>query len=326
MPPQGYGAPQQPPAGYPAYPQGAYYPPPMFAYAPPREYAMPPAFPGQPWQTVPPAEGSLFQAWVSVGTRLTRQNIASWAQASKRGWTAWSIVTYLVITLLPFLALAIGGAIVGPSLIQNISTSDGQPISATTLQSIQTGFIIAAVAFVVVLPLFALASLYATTFFLALFMPTTLGTLRERMRRAIKPYALILPATGLVSMLTLVIGGVVIALVGINLHIPTTTTPSGTPAPTPFPTGFATGSLIIDAFSLTLSVYTISLFLQAGSVGTTLSRIAVFGIQLLAGFVFEIVILVVIFIVLIVVSTIVRSVSGSSMLMPLLHTTLSMLR
>ena len=323
MPPQGYGTPQPPPTGYPAYPQGAYYPQPMFAYAPPREYATPPAFPGQPWQTVPPAEGSLFQAWVSVGTRLTRQNIASWAQASKRGWTAWSIITYLIITLLPLLALAIGGAIVGPSIMQNLVTSQGQTISAADLQSLQIGLIITAVVLVIAAPLLVLASLYATTFFLALFMPATLGTLRERMRRAIKPYALSLPATGLVSTLSLVIAGLLIVLLGSSFHISTVTTVAGTPAPTPFPTSFALGSLVFDAISLALTVYTYALFLQTGSVGTTLSRIAVFGIRLLAGFVFGFVISGSLFIVIFVVGVILSPHTSSGMLMPMLHTTLS---
>jgi hypothetical protein len=299
----------------------------MFSYPPPRDYATPPAFPGQPWQIVPPAEGSLFQAWVSVGTRLTRQNIAAWSQACKRGWVAWSIAAYLTIALLPFLAVVIWGAIAGPSLIQNLFTSAGETISAADIQRLQNGFIIAAIVIAIVVPLLALASLYATTFFWALFMPATLGTVRERMRRAIKPYALILPATGLVTFLAFGLAAVVIALVASNIHFSGGSTAAENATVTQASSLLILGSLITNAFSIALGVYTYSLLLQAGSVGTTLSRLTVFGIDLLAGLVFGVVISVLFFIAIAVIDAIVRAQPGSSsMLMPLLHATMSRLR
>lgn len=296
-PPQGY-APQQPPAGYAAYPQ-------MFAYPPPREYATPPVFPGQPWQIIPPAEGSLLQAWFSVGTKFTRQNIASWAQASKKGWTTWSIVTYLSLLMFPYLLFAIGGAIGGPS-------------------NTRVAFIIGTVAIVLLFPLFTLGSLFATTFFWTLFMPKTLGTQRERMTRAIKPYALVLPAAGIVTFVSLVISGIVVAISASTTHFSGTT---GTSISTQSSSVFFLGSLVFDGFSLALSVYIYSLFLQAGSVGTTLTRIAVFGITLLAGLIVGVVFMVLLFIVIIVISVIVSSHSTSgSMLIPLLQATIHTFR
>jgi hypothetical protein len=332
MPPPGYSYPApppygtMPPTGYPAYSQGYYYPPgsvPVYAPPPPpREYAVPPAQPGQPWQIVPPTRGTLFQAWVSVGTRLTRQNIAAWAQASQKGWAAWSIVTYLILTVLPFLAAAIVGAFISPSIAQNIATASGQTISASDLQALQIGFAVAAAVIAIVVPLFGLGSQYAIVFFWALFMPQGLGTIRERMSRAIKPYALALPATGLAAFIvaTISFSSVAYILSIVNYASFASNAPQIPPAL----------GIVLPVFFLIATaaeVYTISLLVQSGSVGTTLNRWAVFGIDLLAGLIFGFAIDVLFFIGGTILSIVVSASrpAGLHLLVPAMHVVASVL-
>src|SRR5579884_4531121 len=85
--PPAFGVPGQAPPAYlpPGYvPPGYPYIPPMLPS--PREYAVRPDVPGQPWVIMPPRQGNLFQAWLSIATNFSRHNIAAWAQGSKRGW------------------------------------------------------------------------------------------------------------------------------------------------------------------------------------------------------------------------------------------------
>src|SRR5215472_1647120 len=100
MPPPSYPPPyagNMPPPGYPPY--AGYMPPPgyMPVYAlpelpPPPHYAVPPAFPGYPWEIIPPTQGNLVQAWFSIAVNFSRRTIAGWAQTSRQSWTLWSIV------------------------------------------------------------------------------------------------------------------------------------------------------------------------------------------------------------------------------------------
>lgn len=305
MPPPGYGAQQPPPPGYgvPGYPppQGyppgympGYqpgYPPPMYLppprIPPPREYAVPPAAPGMPYQIIPPAQGSLVQAWISVATNLSRQNIASWAQACKRGWVAWSIAFALVLYSLPFIGLAIAT----PFWTQILPSLSDSNISASDLDRLRTGINIGVVVLALLVPFIYLGAIYSTSFFWALFMPKELGTVRQRMRRALRPYALTLPAVGIISAILLSLSILVDVQIFSTSHLFDPTYFSSHPHTTISP--YSGWSALLNLVSLATSVYTISLLVQSGSVGTTMSRLAVFGVNLLAGFayVFALVIL-----------------------------------
>lgn len=330
QPPLGYGAQQPLPPGYggPGYPQPGYppgyapgYPPPMYVppprIPPPREYAVPPAAPGMPYQIVPPASGSLVQAWFSVGTKLSRQNIAGWAQACKPGWVTWSIAVALMLYTLPFVGLAIAT----PFWTQSLPSLSDSTVSGSDLNNLRTGLNIGAVVLAVLIPVFYLGMIYSINFFWALFMPKELGTLGQRMRRAIRPYALTLPAVALISTILLILVMLVEAQVFSSMHLFDPTYLSSHPNATVSP--YAGWSALLDLVSLAISAYAISLLVQAGSVGTTLSRWAVFGIYYLAAIALELVVVILSFIVFFVIAAIVTAPTSSMQhLLPLAHTLL----
>ena len=314
-PPPGYGMQQPPPpSGYPVYPQGAFYQPgyQQQVYAPPpvpREYAVPPPVPGYPWQVVPPAQGTLFQAWLSIGRNLSRQNIASWAQARKPGWTRTSIGVYLAFSMVPLIVLAGILFVVLPSFVQNVAATSNPPfsLSSADVQQIQTVAIVVAMLMVILVPVLALASMFGYIWFLALFMPSELGTVRERMRRAITPYALTLPVAGAVSFLLNIATFIFLAFALSNFNA---SNPSSIST-------FAAFSPILNVLSIGVSVYAICLFLQSGSVGTTLSRWAVFGINLLWGFAVGVVFIILGIIIFVIVGSVASHTSSWHLLWPL---------
>ncbi len=276
MPPSGYPPPYAgnvPPPGYPPpyagnvppgyQPYAGYMPPPgyMPVYAmpelpPPPHYAVPPAFPGYPWEIVPPTPGNLVQAWFSIAFNFSRRTIAGWAQANQRDWSVWSIVVGVVLSAISS-ALAVIRVLRSPLTTTTVPTD---PQTAQTLQSIQTLTRDVSVGVVVITPLILLLEIYLIPWFWALFMSPALGSRRQRFERAFKPFALIQPIIAAAS------------LVGVLVTLALTLASPGL-------------SVLGALISLPLGAYGLALVIQAGSVGSGLKRWPVFGIELLAGFI-----------------------------------------
>ncbi len=250
----------QPPPGYPAFPQGN----PSAGYAPA----------GPVIQPVPPASGSLMQAWLSVATKLTRANIASWAQITTNEWVTISIVVSTVLYALYGAAIALAIQNILPQIVAANATATGVP--ATTFTNVYT---IEGIAYGAFVPLVFVAEALFYPLMLALFMPDTYGTVRQRFARAIKPWALTLPA---ITVVGLVLGAIVVALIfTAGPVISSAALNPNTPPP-------ALGTLLalfllVSVLSIPAVVYTYALVLQSGSVGSDKSRWVALGAYLLAG-------------------------------------------
>ncbi len=286
-PPPGYGYPppgQQPPPGYGYPPPGQQpppgygYPPPLRpAYVPPAQYHVPPTD-GRPPEFVPPAVGTLFQAWRALGRRPSRQNYAAWAQAMQPGWIRSSVITATAITLV-FGIILFGGIFGGLIFLFNTVAANDPQIGANNpaINGVLGSFGLFFGLIALVIPLNFLASVFAIPFGQAVFMSSTLGTLRQRYDRALKPWALAQVPLQFVSAVGFtVFVGLIALLFVIGANQPSNSTIGAL---------MLVGFLLYFVVLIPLSIYSIAQQVQAGSVGTGLNRWAVFGINLLTGFV-----------------------------------------
>jgi hypothetical protein len=165
-----------------------YYPYPLPVYVPPVEYHVPPSAITPP-QMVPPKQGSLVQAWLSLAVNPSRQNFAGWAQSATSGWIAISIILAVVVGMIPstlsFLTTLFAN--------QTISYSSGTvpPSLGQSLIQLQIETVLFALLLVVV-------TILAVPLGQAIAMPAELGSFRKRYIRAMRPWALSLVGTYLV--------------------------------------------------------------------------------------------------------------------------------
>jgi hypothetical protein len=272
-PPPGYGAQQPPPPGY--MPPPAYMPPPV--YVPPVAYHVP-AGSGNPPQFVPPAQGSVAQAWVALATHPSRQNFVAWAQIATRDWIAQSIALgfafYFVYTLLTSFGLY--------SLTHTIITglpANGSANAAQVLAAFGNTYVIT-----LILGLLSyLAQVFAFPFGQALFMPATFGPLGQRYQRALRPWALAQPAiAGIELLLGLILFGLGYLLIVPNLH---NLSNAGNSQINTLASNGLVFVLVIGLFSVGSTAYLIMLEVQSGAVGAAMNRWAIFGINLLTSLV-----------------------------------------
>ncbi len=276
--PQGYGYPppgQQPPLGYGYAPPG--YVAPRPAYAPPAQYHVPPTD-GRPPEFVPPAEGTLFQAWRALALKPSRQNYVAWAGAVQPGWVRSSILAGSIITLafggMLFLVIFFGADSISTNLFHT-STSPSPEESITFLRNI----IRLESFFFLLIPVFYVANVFAIPFGQAVFMPSALGTLRQRYDRAMKPWAL--------AQVPLQLAEFVIGMIGIGIFflVFIISQATGSTNADALFSSFSISSLLFFVLSMAANVYVYAQQLQSGSVGSGFNRWAVFGINLLTGFV-----------------------------------------
>jgi subtilase family serine protease len=281
-PPLGYPSPGSPPPGY-APPPGA--PPPGYGYPPAYGYYYPPAVPqlipiyvppaqyhipatgGNPPAFVAPAQGSLFRAWRSLAMNLSRQNYAAWAQAARPGWVRTSIIVALLFPIL-YAATAITLALTS-SFTSNIFTFSGT-FSFGATRSLQ-GFVIVAYA---ATPVLDALTFFAIPFGQAVFMSSALGTVGQRYRRALKPWALSLVPV----QLSLLILDLLSGLVSWGIQHDTSLKQNAL--------GYSLIVFTVAAvFSVTGVIYTFAQQIQSGAIGAAMNRWAVFGVNLLTSFV-----------------------------------------
>jgi hypothetical protein len=288
MPPVGSVPPGYPPPGYAPYgympPMQPYYVPPGYVPAntlPASDYYVPSElvlFGTQQRlvQQVPANKGNLWQAWVSIATNLSRANIAGWAQAATKGWVSWSIAIFCLIDgalgALVSIAAYISILYFLPQIHDRLSSQADIDVYNAVLSFTQSYGLLVVIGFVAFIMIYAPLGVFYNSFWWALFMPGELGKLAERYRRNLKPYALSLmgPLCASLLIVLLLMGFGALALVNPAIS-------------------FA-GLIIVDLLSLLLSVYSIAMVVQAGSVGTTMNRWAVFGVNFLAGVVAQTVI------------------------------------
>jgi hypothetical protein len=304
-PPPGYPSPSQYPPlpGYPGYtppgyipPQPGYVPPPVQpnSYAgtvpaqsiPPTTYFarvddVPLGYPSLA-KKAPPKTGTIWQAWYSIATDISRTNIASWANGARDGWVSLSISIYILITIV---ANVFSMRDIKDSFLGNIRSQEQAFDSADAYSSLIHWFETYSVHFVIGLvisaTIFAFIAIFNTALWQAMFMPQTLGTFGERYKRAIKPFVLALMGPAILNLATAFLSFILGIIGG------------------PIALAFAA---ILSLISLAAIVYNIAIFVQAGSVGTTLNRWYVFGIAVLGmvvfAFVFSIILIIPIAIIL----------------------------
>jgi hypothetical protein len=261
--PPPFGVLGQVPPGYP--PPGTVQPGYPYVPAmlpPPREYAVRPDVPGQPWAIMPPRQGNLLQAWLSIATNFSRHNITAWAQGSKKGWVVWSIVTSGIFVM----AGVVTAALVASHIVDVLHI----PVSPT---QVPVANIVRPLLIVVVasIPVIYIANILVVAWFWSLFMPPELGTTRQRLQRALLPYALALPAYAFVEFVILGLSAL-LAAVFVNAN----------------PDYFRTFQLpdlffvVLWILALLSGIYSYALIIQSGAVGSALNRWAVFGVYYLA--------------------------------------------
>lgn len=246
LPPPGY----MPPPGMPMYPQGGYVP-------------MVPIV-----QPVPPAQGSLIQAWFSLATHPSRANFAAWSQITTRNWIIGSIAAGAGIYLL--LIGVIAGLIL--TILNRVPSGNAASLPAVSI----IGMVIGTA--VVLTGVNYLLQVVAQAFGQALFMSQpTYGALKARFVRALRPIAL--AQVGMTSVLFVL--GTIASIIAYFVIAPSVGTTNGATVGFTILTVFGLYAL----FLIPYTVYGIMLQVQAGSVGSGFSRWAVFGINLLSGFV-----------------------------------------
>ena len=277
--PPGYGAQQPPPAGYPPPgqmpPPGYGYPPPGYAprpaYVPPAPYHIPPTD-GRPPEFVPAAQGTLFEAWRSLATKPSRRNYVAWAQAMQPGWVRDSVIAATILSAIYGVVMFVGFFIFANALGSTLtatatdsSTASGVAITQNILHGESFFFLL--------IPVFYVVQIFAIPFGHAVFMSSSLGTVRQRYERALKPWALAQVPLQLSQAIFGVILGLFFLLLGTQLSNST---------------GAAIALIVLFVVivaGIGLGVYSYIQQLQSGSVGSGLIRWAVFGINLLTGFV-----------------------------------------
>ncbi len=267
-----------PPPGYPppGYAPGYYMPPPP--YVPPAVYHIP-AADGRPPQMVPPASGSLLQAWLSIAVHPSRQNIAAWAQIATAGWVRASIIVAVVLQL----AYATVLALVIHSIVES-ALSQATGLDAATQSSLQS---MANLIFGVVLiaPVTYLLKVFAIPFGQALFMSSGLGTTGQRFQRALKPWAL--AQVGMTSA-TFLFGLLIVVLLEVQLvpSLQSLIASNGASGPsTAFVNSVFTLYGLIFLVYIPFTVYQYMMQIQSGAVGAAMNRWAIFGINLLTALV-----------------------------------------
>ncbi len=160
----------------------------------PRRTSRRPAGPPPPIiPPVPPASGSLPQAWVSVAFRPSRQNFSAWAQITTRGWVAWSLGLASVLAGLALSVLSL----LAPRYIEwqialTNATNAAQDPTATTIPvpDFSPYTLPIAIGAFVLGTLYYLVIAFAIPFGQSLFMSAFLGTRAQRHQRAMRPWAL----------------------------------------------------------------------------------------------------------------------------------------
>jgi hypothetical protein len=222
-------------------------------------------------QPVAPASGSLVQAWVSVATKPSRQNFAAWAQITTDGWVRGSIATAFALVVLLDAALTLGIY----NLVQSINTS----INTANPGVVPVGSATIAPTYLISLalvPIFSVGQMLVIPFGQAIFMSPAMGTLRQRYTRALRPWALAQVGMYFVTLVFIAVG------VGVGFLI---ISPQVNAAPSAL-VGSILGTVgIFFLIGIPAEVYLVAMQVQSGSVGTGMSRWAVFGINLLTGLV-----------------------------------------
>lgn len=270
MPPPGY-----PPQGMPGYPPPGYMPPPGMPGYPPG--FPPPGMPVYPQggyvplmptvQPVPPAQGSLVQAWVSLAIRPSRENFAAWSQITTRNWIIESLAAGVGIYLL------LMGVMLGLifALNRGIPASGGAVLPAIGIVGTISVVIIGLVAVNYTLQVLTQA------FGQALFMSKeTYGALKVRFTRALRPIALAQVGITAVFFLLFTIASIIAYLIVSPVM--------GSVNQSAIASTIFGVVGIFFLFLIPNAIYGIMLQVQAGSVGSGFSRWAVFGINLLSGF------------------------------------------
>jgi hypothetical protein len=240
--------PNPPPYPYQTNGYASEYPPfpnPEYLF-PPREYALPPELPGYPYRVISPATGSLQEAWRSIASTLSRTIIASWSQITTRRWITTSLLAAAVIA---FMFNTFGQTLV---YVRHMS-----------LGTADTRVLLTSIYNVIKSPISFVGGILLVSYGLAIFMPPSLGEINQRFLRALKPLAL--------SSVGLAISGGLVAFFG---QLTKVFTDGYHFSGQNLPEIAFRGSLgcLTSLLIIPLVIYSIALFIQAGSIGSTLER------------------------------------------------------
>lgn len=271
----------QPPPGNmpPGYPPGYVYPgyPPGSMPAP-----QPP-----PFIPVPPASGSLWEAWATVARRPTLRNFAAWAPTMTSRRIAGSFAALLALQLV-ILGLAAVPFFVMLARISNafntLSVQTGTAAPSFPAPTATPQFFAVSAGVVLVSLALQLGMLLLYPLSLALFASPTLGTLRQRYQRVLRPWALALPPAALVSAILIAIWAAVSLLIFVLNPIGVTFDTAS------ILTTFDIPFLLLFVVAIPSSLYQYTMQMQSGATGTNMNRWAVFGILLATGFIVSIVV------------------------------------
>jgi len=228
-------------------------------------------------QPVPPATGTLQQAWQQIATKPDRAVIAAWSQAANlpqnQSWVQNSIIVGAVIQ-------AIAGLIAGIIVFIAFHNITGTGVNiGSGFAGSQVASVGGIIVNVIEQPLRYVGEVLALAFGLALFMPESYGSLQARFQRALKPLALAQIGVQVVGLVFAVIASILAAVFSTAaINSVSSGTVSG---------GLIGGALAFGCLTFLASAgfvaYAITVLVQSGSVASNLNRWAVFGIAILAG-------------------------------------------
>ncbi len=258
-------------------------PPPQFRY--PKGYWIMPDVYGSPIEEIPPAQGNLLQAWFSIGVRITRKNIARWANVDQPSWTPISL---LVAFAAPIIGLIIFGLmifqIVYNQYIQSMqsSVSSGGPtLQANLAHSLLTVELIAVFIMFIVQ---TIAGFFIFVLYTAGAADKNLGTFMVRYRRAIRPIALAYASIGIMVCFMAIVYGIGITIMSNSAVLSVFSKFGYSYNFTMIVALIAYLLLVILPVDVFIPVYTYALMAQSGNVATGVNRWGVFALYIAASF------------------------------------------
>ncbi len=266
-----------------------YPPPPQIQY--PKGYWVKPDMANAPIEEIPPAHGNVIQAWLSIGVRITRKNIARWSNVEQPSWTLISLLVYFLLPIIGFIFIEIVtfqplydflGQIV---FIINKNNINGTGPILPTGNTLHAFMIYEYISIIVYLLITNIGVFFVLALYLAGVADARLGTFKERYGRAIRPLALAFAPVGILQFFLFVFGGIGFLLINNAGAFTYIVNLSGSANPD-FSQVFAyiaIGMLAYLPIAILTDAYIIAHLVQGGNVGTGVNRWGVFGLSLAAG-------------------------------------------
>ncbi len=250
----------------------------------PKGYWIMPDEYGLPIEEIPPAQGNLLQAWFSIGVRISRRNIAGWANKAKPFWTPVSL-------LVAFVAPIIGSFIFGLMIFQLAynqfvqstqysATSGAPPFTSELAHSM---FTVELFFIFIMLIMQNIAGFFIFVSYVSGAANKYLGTFKARYRRAIQPIALAYAPIGIVQCFMFVIYGIGVIIMS-NQSVLSMLSILGNYSYTSIAALIAGFFLVFIPINVLLPIYTYTLLAQSGNVGAGVNRWGVFGLYIAASF------------------------------------------